>query len=368
MKKTCCIFNLAAHYRAPIYKLIDKEFRCDFFIGDRVASPIKKMNYKELSGFKKELHNIYLMGNFYWQKGAIKTIFSNYKNYIITGEPHCLTTWVILLLTKLTSKKTYLWTHGWYGKETRTKKIIKKIFFGLSDYVLLYGDYARNLMIDEGFKSDKLYCIYNSLDYDKQLEIRKSLKETDIFTDKFGNNYPVLCYVGRVQKSKRLDMIIDSMLILKNKYQIQVNLVIVGKESEKTTIASLVKKNNLSENVWFYGPCYDEEVLGEIFYNSSICISPGNVGLTAIHALTYGCPVITHNNFSNQMPEFEAITPGITGDFFEENSVEDLALKIYGWLKNHPKNDDSIRNACYKTIDEKYNPYYQIDLLKSLLK
>ncbi len=52
MKKTCCIFNLAAHYRAPIYKLIDKELNCDFFIGDNVKSPMKKMNYPELSGFK----------------------------------------------------------------------------------------------------------------------------------------------------------------------------------------------------------------------------------------------------------------------------------------------------------------------------
>ena len=100
MKRTCCIFNLAAHYRAPIYKLIDKEFRCDFFIGDRVASPMEKMNYKELTGFKKTLDNIYLNGNFYWQKGVIKTIFSDYKNYIITGDLRCLSTLVILFLAK----------------------------------------------------------------------------------------------------------------------------------------------------------------------------------------------------------------------------------------------------------------------------
>lgn len=367
MSRTCCIFNIGAHYRAPIYRLMDKELNCDFYIGDKVSSLIKKMNYKELLGFKKELNNYFLIGNTYWQKGAIRTIFSNYKNYIITGEPNCLSTWLILLLARMTSKKTFLWTHGWYGRETRMKKFVKTIFFGLANHVLLYGEYARDLMIKEGFKPNKLHCIYNSLDYDIQLEVRKSLKETDIFSKKFGNDYPVLCYVGRIQKVKRLDMLIESMVILKNKYKKSLNLVIVGKESEDTDINELIKINKLSDNVWFYGPSYDENELGMIFYNSNLCVSPGNVGLTAIHSLTYGCPTITHNSFENQGPEFESITPGITGDFFEEKSIDDLALKINTWLELHPNNDDTIRNECYKVIDDKYNPHYQIQLLKSLL-
>lgn len=367
MKKICCIFNLAAHYRAPIYILIDKEFKSDFFIGDKVKSPMKKMNYPELSGFKNELKNKYLIGGVYWQKGAVRTVFSDYTNYIITGEPHCLSTWVILLFTKLTSKKTYLWTHGWYGRESKIKKLIKRVFFGLSDHVLLYGDYARDLMIKEGFKPDKLHCIYNSLDYDSQKAVRKTLNETNIFRDKFGNEYPVLCYVGRIQQSKKLDLLIEAMIILSERFKKPVNLVIVGKEAEENGLEILVEKSNLSNNVWFYGPCYKEEELGSIFYNSNLCVSPGNVGLTAIHSLTYGCPLITHNNFENQGPEFESITPGITGDFFEENDVGDLALKINEWLELHPNNGDITRHECYKVIDEKYNPHYQIELLEKLL-
>jgi glycosyltransferase involved in cell wall biosynthesis len=367
MKKTCGIFNIATHYRAPIYKQIDKELHCDFFIGDKVKSPLKKMNYQELLGFKYELKNKFFIGGVYWQKRAVKTIFSGYKNYIITGDPHCMSTWVILLLARLTFKKTYLWTHGWYGRETRIKKLIKKVFFGLSNHVLLYGDYARELMIEEGFKAYKLHCIYNSLDYDTQVEVRKSLKETNIFKEKFGNDYPVLCYVGRIQKSKKLDILIEAMSILSERFKKPVNLVIVGKEAEETGLEMLVEKCNLSNNVWFYGPCYNEEELGSIFYNSNLCVSPGKVGLTAIHSLTYGCPLITQDKFENQGPEFESITPGITGDFFEENNINDLVLKINEWLKIHPINNDIIRNDCYKIIDERYNPHIQIKILKRLI-
>ena len=98
MKKSyCCIFNLAAHYRAPIYKLMDKELNCDFYIGDRVFNPIKKMDYSELYGFKKILKFIPIMGSFYWQKGAVQLVFKkNYSHYILTGEPHCISSWFIL--------------------------------------------------------------------------------------------------------------------------------------------------------------------------------------------------------------------------------------------------------------------------------
>lgn len=367
MNKTCGIFNSATHYRASIYKLLDKELHCDFYFGDKGKTPNKKINYDTLFGFKKELKNIYIFKIFYWQKGAVKTIFSDYKNYIITGDPFCLSTWVIILFARMTSKKTYLWTHGWYGRENKVKGLIKKAFFGLSNHVLLYGEYARNLMIKEGFNADKLHCIYNSLDYDTQVGIRKRLKKTSIFRDKFGNENPVLCYVGRIQKSKRLDMIIKSMIILKKKYHKSVNLIIVGKENEETGIVKLVEHYDLSEHVWFYGPSYDETELGTIFYNASICVSPGNVGLTAIHSLTYGCPLITHSDFKNQMPEFESITPPITGVFFEKDNIDDLALKINDWLITHPNHDNINREKCYEVIDEKYNPHYQINLLKSLI-
>ena len=85
---------------------------------------------------------------------------------------------------------------------------------------------------------------------------------------------------------------------------------------------------------WYVGPLYDEATLGKFLYNADLCVSPGNVGLTAIHALTFGLPVISHDNYLAQMPEFEAITPGKTGMFFRENDSKDLYNKIIEFLEN----------------------------------
>jgi glycosyltransferase involved in cell wall biosynthesis len=345
---------------------MDEHLRCDFYIGDQTFSPIKLMNYKELKGFKKILPFIKLYKNFYWQKGALNLSWKPYKNYIITGEPYCLSTWFVLFSNKLLRKKSFLWTHGWYGDETFVKKIIKKLFFRLSYKVLLYGDYARNLMIKECFNSDKLVCIYNSLDYDTQLKVRANLNYSSIYKDHFKNGYPVILYIGRIQKTKKIDLLIDALHRL-NSNGINCNLIIIGEETDDCNLHEAVSNYQLEDNVWFYGPSYDENILGNLVYNASVSVSPGNVGLTAMHCLIYGLPLITHNNFPNQGPEFESIKPGITGDYFIENSAEALYTKIKYWININNDKRNVVRKSCYEEIKGRYNPHKQIDILKKLL-
>jgi glycosyltransferase involved in cell wall biosynthesis len=342
---------------------MDRVFSCDFYIGDHMSANIEMMNYNELSGFRKKIRDVPLFGNFYWQRGALCLSFRNYGSYIITGEPYCLSTWFILIMNKVLGNKTYLWTHGWYGRETPIKKIVKKYFFALSSKVLLYGDYARDLMIKEGFRPNKLVCIYNSLDYDNQCRIRERLSLSKVYNDHFHNDFPVILYIGRIHKQKRIDLLIEALARLKNS-GVHCNLAIIGAEVDDSDVRSMVSVLGLNNNVWFYGPCYDESLIGNLVFNAAVCVSPGNVGLTAIHSLVYGTPVITHNNFSFQMPEFEVIEKGVTGDFFEKGSVEDLCEKILPWLSLNVEQRERLRDSCYSSIRERYNPYKQIEILK----
>jgi len=347
---------------------MDKELDCDFYIATWPKIPFKQMDYYELKGFKKIIQTKWFFKNkIYWQKGALNLIFSPYKHYILTGVPHCLTTWLILLVTKITGKKTYLWTHGWYGDETLLKKIIKKIFFSLSYKVLLYGNYARNLMIGEGYSKEKLIVIYNSLNYKTQIELRRKIKFTKVYENHFKNNYPVLLFIGRIQKSKKIDLLLKAMSQLKvqgNKY----NLIIIGKNYNDFDLNEKINDLDLNENIWLFGECYDEQKISELIYNADLCVSPGFVGLTAMHCLVYGTPVLTHNNFPNQAPEFEAIVPDKTGDFFIEDSVEDLMFYIKKWTNLTDSKKRNIRHECFKIIDEKYNPNIQISILKKTIR
>ena len=363
----CCIFNLAALYRAPIYKLMDTELSCDFYITEWEKPPFKQMNYSDLKGFKKTLKYKKIYKNFYWQKAAIFLVFKPYTKFILIGEPYCISTWVILIVAKILGKKTYIWTHGWYGRESKIKKIIKKSFFRMSTKVLLYGNYAKNLIINEGVQEDKLVCVFNSLDHLAQLKIRKQLFYNSIFKDYFKNNDPTLIFVGRLQKSKKIEQIIETIYLLKTR-GVKCNLVIVGKDDENLNLNSLISSYGIDKQIWLYGECYDELKIGELFFNSHVCVSPGNIGLTAMHSFVFGTPVITHNNFKNQMPEFEVIEDNVTGSFFNENSVENLTEKIKYWISKDTHERKATRTKCQLIIDEIYNPYYQIEIFKKTLK
>jgi hypothetical protein len=82
----------------------------------------------------------------------------------------------------------------------------------------------------------------------------------------------------------------------------------------------------------------------------------------------YGTPALTHDNFPNQMPEFEAIESGITGCFFKENDPVNLKKSIVQWLKKHPKKENNLIKMCFEKIDMYYNPSYQIKILKEVLQ
>ncbi len=360
--KIALIYNYGQHYRLGIFSILDARLGMHFYFGDKMED-VKKLEYSQLSNFKMELKNINLVSDLYWQSGAVSILFKNYDTYIVHGGYHYVSTWVLLLLSKFLNKRVYLWTHGCYGSETLLKASIQNLFFRMADGLLLHGVHARELLKKRGFSSENLHVIYNSLDYQKQLLIRSKLTKSNVYFNYFGNRDPVLLYVGRLSKGKRLDILINAVENLLNK-GIRLNLALVGSGAEELNLKERSKK--ISSRVWFFGSAYDEEIIGELFYNSSVCISPGNVGLLAMHSLVYGTPVITHSDFSSQMPEFEAITDNITGSFFIKNDVTDLENKIIFWL-SRLLDQDLVKNECYKVIDELYNPNCQFRLIEKVI-
>ena len=123
----------------------------------------------------------------------------------------------------------------------------------------------------------------------------------------------------------------------------------------------------MNGQIWFYGECYDEKVNAMLIYNADLCVSPGNVGLTAIHSMVFGTPVISHNAFSWQMPEFEAIVPNMTGAFYVYNNQESLVDSISQWFRDNKNKRDEIREKCYKEIDDNWTPVYQMRVIKENL-
>ena len=365
--KLCLIYNFAQHYRTNIFTLMDKEMNVDFVFGDTMGD-VKKMDYSLLRHSVMEVGKIKI-GHLTYQKKVVSLLRKNYTHYLILPDTRCISSWLFLLISRFYSKKkVYIWTHGWYGKESGIEKILKKIMFRLPNGgVFLYGNYARELMIKDGFNPDKLYTIHNSLAYDKQIEIRKELKATAIYKNHFGNDNKNLFFIGRLTPVKRLDLILRALAICRDRSK-NYNFTFIGDGEKTNELMALTKELGLESHIWFYGSCYDEVKLSSLIYNADLCVAPGNIGLTAMHSMVFGTPCITHNDFKWQMPEFEAIKEGVTGTFFKRDDVVDLANKIDAWFAAKIDSREDVRNACMKEIDEQWNPYFQINVLKKNLK
>lgn len=367
--KLCLIYNSAAHYRTEIFTLISETFDCDFVFG-KSLDDIKQMDTNKLQGQVFKVDNRIIGRFFYWQPRVLELLKEDYDTYLFLGDTRCLSTWTFSFIARMfyRKKRFFFWSHGWYGKETKIEKILKKIFFRLPNGgIFLYGNYAKKLMISEGFNPNKLYVIHNSLAYQRQLALRNSQIASDIYLNYFKNDNPVIIVIGRLTKRKRIDMLFSSMSILKSS-GFMLNLVLVGKGEEQERLKEIVDHNDLSNNVWFYGACYNEEENAKLIFNADLCVMPGDIGLTAIHCMMFGTPCITHDDFQHQGPEFEAIHEGETGTFYKAGNVDDLSKSIEKWFLEKSNKREVVRQACYHEIDTQWTPEFQIDVLKKHLE
>lgn len=365
--KICLIYNYAQHYRKGIFTLLDKELDIDFYFGDSMKG-VKEMDINSLSGFRRKLTNIKIVGPVKYQKNAIRLLFKDYERYIILGEYLNLSTWVILILNQFMNKKIYLWSHGWYGNEGILKRKIKKLLFRLADGTFLYGNRAKELMINEGISEEKLYVIHNSLDYQTHILLRSKIENKSInpYDRIFKNKYPVILFIGRLDFRKKVDKLIECVLEL-NRVGIYSNVFIIGEGEQKSNLESFIDENGLQKIIKLYGACYNEEINSKFIYYATALASPGHVGLAAIHSITFGTPVITHDNFSKQAPEFEIIEEGKTGAFFAYNDFESLKETLSEWLVKSKENRETIRNNCYNIVAEKYTPSAQLKVIKNVM-
>ncbi len=363
--KLCVIYNGAAHYRAGIFRKLDEEFDCEWFIGPGYGS-IKQL---PLTFFKNAhpLKRIELPGPLFFQKKeASKMLSHKYDAFLVLGNTPNVATWLGLLLHRLFNRKVkvYSWTHGLLRIRRQPRQWFEDLFQKLPDAIFVYGDRAKKIMIDRGFDGSKIYPVHNSLDYDEQLKYRGNF--SNIYKSHFGNDNKVLFFIGRLTPVKKLNMLVSVVDILKNKGK-AVNLVFIGAGEMEEKLKEQVESLNLRDSVWFYGPCYDEKEKSELIANADLCVAPGNIGLTAMDTLMYGTPAITMDNFDYQMPEHEAIKEGKTGTFFKENDENDLADKIESWFDSDIDRE-AIRQNCYNEIDTNWNPEYQIEVFKKYLQ
>lgn len=378
IRKVALVQHILSHYREPIFRLLcQQQDGVEYTLFSdpvntrssvKTIDPQKAAIPVEQGGLRwRFLKNI----SFYewlWQSGVVRLSLSKeFDTIIYEGSSYFISTWVGAALARLTGKRVLMWSHGFLKKEKGFKGWLKKIFYRLADGMLLYHNKAKDILIKKGFNSENLHVVYNSLDYDTQIKIRATISDDDkaacrkkLFKK---TDLPILLFIGRLTRKKKLLMILKAAKLLKDKGR-ECNILFVGDGPISDKLRKMARQMNLDTNLCLFGPCYDEKENALLISTADICVAPGEVGLTCMHSLVYGTPVITHDDPDFQMPEYEAITPGYNGAFFKKDSVEDMAVVIERWLMENPVRETTTKR-CYEIIDRYYNPHYQIKIIRA---
>ena len=375
-EKILFVTNFFPLYRKNIWKkLLDNKKSDVIFYFDSIQNEgiqVEKIFFSESKKRKnsfKEIKNFYFFGRIIWQSKIIRECFSaSFNQAIFLGDMNILSTWISLLICKLRNKKTILWPHGFYGNESYIKRCLRIVFYSIGNKYLVYGQRGKKLMVNAGFNENKIFVIYNSLDYDLQKDYFNKYQKNNINRDLnffINKKLKTIIFLGRLTSVKKIDQLIKSLKKL-NSDMVKFNLLIIGDGPEKSKLKKISKKGLEKGWIHFYGKTYEESELSKLIYSSDLMVSPGNTGLNAVHALSYGTPVATHNNFNKQMPEAAVVEDQITGFLFNENDINNLSFKIEQWFSKFDNKTTKAQRR--KIIDEKYNPEYQFKIILEALK
>ena len=364
--KLCCFFNYAPLYRQSIYRKIDETFNTQFYFGQEVfdgeKSGIPKIDYSIFKRTPVEFRNKKFFKRFLCRSKNLSLALKKYDTYLITGDLS-YSYIPFLCLCKLLNKRVFAWGHGIKDRNGKTRIFNDFIYNNITGY-LTYGERGRERLIELGYEADKIEVIYNSLG---EYASPTTDLQDDIYKTHFNNEDPVLIFIGRLTPQKKLEWLIRALhrLILEGS---PCNLVIVGDGPCMDDLKLLSEQLNTTRRIWFFGQCYDESLTSKMIYNADLCVSPGDVGLTALNAMQFGTPVISHDDFDTQMPEYETIVNGSTGILYRKDDFNDFCAKIKLWLDKNSKSREIVRQNCISMINGKWNSDYQIQVLKKILK
>lgn len=355
-------YHFFPHYRKGVIKKLHTELPATFIGDSKGVEGIKTYAFPNNVNFIPA--KCIYFGKIMIQPTLIlESLTGPYSTYVFLANPNHITTWLAAAICRLRRKRVIFWGHGFKSSEKTTNNKFRKIFFSLAHAFYTYGYNAKKNAITLGFNEKNTYVGFNSLDYETQLPIRLDLISQPQKTDKPIDTLTIAC-ISRITHTCRYDMLLDAISLAKKYSTINYNIIMIGDGPERASLEEKAKK--LGVNIRFLGSLYEERKIAEILYNSDVTISPGKIGLTAMHSLMYGTPVISHNNFISQMPEVEAIVPGFTGDLFNEDDINDLAKILTTFPARFPDRNQT-RKYCFAMIDQVYNPSRQIEVLKQAI-
>lgn len=346
------------HYRVPFYQNVQmlKPDWWDFeVIYDKKESLRHFFMNPEESKFNFKIKpssgiNIDFLG----RKLSIQAFpfFSLGYDLVIVGQALNNISYPFTFIRKLIGKPIAYWGQGrdlYTVKKSLLKKTTEsfKLFLtNLSDGFFSYTEGVKDYLVKQGVRSEKIFALQNTMDIETQRNVFLSLVgNRDQLRQQFNvKGKKVLLYVGRFNKEKRVDLIVDAFI---NLYKSDKNyiLFVVGGGDKKLLQPAIDTCG--SESVRHFGVVPDSEI-GKYFVMADLFAIAGSVGLNVIQAMCYNLiPVVIDSPY--QSPEYEYLNNSNAIILPQNSSGTEYAKRI-GELFSNPKLKQTLETNVWNSI------------------
>lgn len=299
-------------------------------------------------------HKIRKMGPFFWQRDLSLRGMRKGDVVVINGNVRQLSSMLVLLKAKLRGVRTIWWGHHLSSSSKLWRVRIRIAIMKLLNptALLFYTNSGVKWMRKHGVRHLKMFATGNTIN---QEPIKEAIEKYD-GGDRFYGRSGILC-CSVLREKVRLDLIIDA---LADERLSDVVLAVIGDGPMREAYEKHAQEMKVAERIIWVGATRDQNIMAPWFLSAKAFVYPGSVGLSILHSLSYGLPVVVHGNAEHQMPEFEVMEDGKTGFCFEENNVDDLVQKIVKMIR-----DDFLRTKMSeyskRVAYEKYSMHQMVD-------
>ena len=285
-------------YRNDFYSRLNKVFALSLFASKRNILLDKDINYKKIIHLETKYFEI----QFFNYLNAFKS-----DHIVLTGNLKLLSNYIIIFLNIFFKRKIYFLNHVLSKKHSKSKFIINKIIYYFLNGVITYNKIEEKFL-KRFYGLKKCKSIDNGLIKVDQNDINFNKREK-IFT---------IIFIGKITKKVDFDFLIDSLSKFNKKCHLNIVTTSLSIRKIDKKLDELKRFNRLI-SIDTYVDIHENNLLINIFNNSHFMVYPGSIGLSLIHSLNFGVPVIIPKRRYFHKPEIYAFKHNHNGFYYKNN-------------------------------------------------
>jgi glycosyltransferase involved in cell wall biosynthesis len=291
---------------------------------------------------------------------------------VLRWSPRSLSLAPGLLRSRMNGVGSVLWGHGYSKSERRWWVNSRNWLARRADALVFYDPNTREKYVRDGWDPQRLFVAINCLDHSEIDAARRWWEDRPEELAEFRRQHgldsgPTILFVSRLQPANRVDLLVLALAKLLPDIPTLKTVIIGSGNEEKRRLTRIAEDLVQAGSVVFLEGIYDERRLAAWFLSADVFCYPSNVGLSLIHALWYGLPVVTSDNLACQNPEVVALEHGVNGLLYEHGSVASLAGALRQIIMDQHL-ADSMSVAARAEVESRFTIPKMVDGLEAAIR